>query len=112
MWWQVGCFCLGGRYPPPPGNPASLPPKWLTLGTGGTISGISEYLLPRLPELKVVLADPQGSGLYNKIKYGVMYSPTEREGTRRRHQVDSLIEGIGLNRLTHNFEIGSSRIHD
>jgi cysteine synthase len=81
-------------------------------GTGGTIAGISSFLLSRLPDLLVVLADPQGSGLYNKIKYGVMYSPAEREGTRRRHQVDSLVEGIGLNRLTRNFEEGRPRIHE
>ena len=60
----------------------------------------------------MVLADPQGSGLYNSIKYGVMYSSTEKEGTRRRHQVDSLIEGIGLNRLTKNFEKGQPRIRE
>ena len=84
----------------------------LTPGTGGTITGISSYLLPRLPNLLVVLADPQGSGLYNSIKYGVMYSSTEKEGTRRRHQVDSLVEGIGLNRLTRNFERGKGNIHE
>jgi cysteine synthase len=82
------------------------------IGTGGTISGISDYLLPRLPNLLVVLADPQGSGLYNSIKFGVMYSSTEKEGTRRRHQVDSLVEGIGLNRLTRNFEVGQRRINE
>jgi len=82
------------------------------VGTGGTITGISEYLLPLLPELLVVLADPQGSGLYNSIKYGVMYSSTEKEGTRRRHQVDSVVEGIGLNRLTRNFAKGQTRIHE
>ena len=27
-----------------------------------------------------------------------------RKGTRRRHQVDTLVEGIGLNRLTWNFK--------
>lgn len=85
---------------------------WSVVGTGGTITGISEYLLTRVPELLVVLADPQGSGLYNSIKYGVMYSSTEREGTRRRHQVDSLVEGIGLNRLTRNFAKGQGRIHE
>src|SRR5437773_6031148 len=85
---------------------------YLIVGTGGTISGISEYLLARLPQLLIVLADPQGSGLYNSIKYGVMYSSTEREGTRRRHQVDSLVEGIGLNRLTRNFEKGQRLIHE
>ena len=84
----------------------------MRLGTGGTISGVLEYLVPRLPKLLVVLADPQGSGLYNSIKYGVMYSSTEKEGTRRRHQVDSLVEGIGMNRLTRNFEKGQNRIHE
>jgi cysteine synthase len=81
-------------------------------GTGGTVSGVALALKPLIPELKVVLADPQGSGLYNKIKYGVMFSSTEAEGTRRRHQVDSIVEGIGVNRLTRNFEAGMHLIDD
>ena len=81
-------------------------------GTGGTISGVALALKPRLPNLKVVLADPQGSGLYNKIKYGVMFSSTESEGTRRRHQIDSIVEGIGINRLTTNFNAGMELIDD
>ena len=81
-------------------------------GTGGTISGVSLALRPRLPNLKVVLADPQGSGLYNKVKNGVLFSTTETEGTRRRHQVDSIVEGIGINRLTANFSAGMSLIDD
>ena len=56
--------------------------------------------------IDIVLADPQGSGLFNKVKYGVMYNQTEAEGKRRRHQVDTIVEGIGLNRLTKNFEMG------
>ena len=59
-----------------------------------------------------MLADPQGSGLYNSVKYGVMYSSTEREGTRRRHQVDSLVEGVGINRVTKNFSRGKANIHE
>lgn len=41
-------------------------------GTGGTISGVARYLKlgAKVPGVKVVLADPQGSGLYNKIKHG------------------------------------------
>lgn len=70
------------------------------------------FLKPLLPEMKVVLADPQGSGLYNKIKYGVMFSPTEAEGTRRRHQVDSVVEGIGINRLTANMSAGLHLVDD
>lgn len=74
-------------------------------GTGGTISGVALFLKPRLPSCRIILADPQGSGLYNKVQHGVMFSGTEKEGTRRRHQVDSVVEGIGCNRVTANFEI-------
>ncbi|KAI9882776.1 MAG: Peroxisomal membrane protein PAS20 [Watsoniomyces obsoletus] len=81
-------------------------------GTGGTITGVARFLKPRLPEMKIVLADPEGSGLYNKVKYGVMFDPKEKEGTRRRHQVDSIIEGIGINRVTANFEAGREYIDD
>ena len=83
-------------------------------GTGGTISGVARYLKleAKLDGLRVVLADPQGSGLYNKIKHGVMYSSTEREGTRRRQQVDSIVEGIGINRVTENLEAGRDLIDD
>lgn len=81
-------------------------------GTGGTISGVALALKPQLSDLKIILADPQGSGLYNKIKNGVMFSSTEAEGTRRRHQVDSIVEGIGINRLTANFEAGMHLVDD
>jgi cysteine synthase A len=83
-------------------------------GTGGTISGVARYLKldAKMSNLKVVLADPQGSGLYNKIKHGVMYSSTEKEGTRRRQQVDTMVEGIGINRVTNNFEIGRDLLDD
>jgi cysteine synthase A len=37
------------------------------------------------------------------MKYGVLYSPEEAEGTRRRHQSDSVVEGVGLTRVTANF---------
>ncbi|KAL2421321.1 Cysteine synthase 2 [Exophiala dermatitidis] len=81
-------------------------------GTGGTLSGVALFLKERLPQIKVVLADPQGSGLYNKIKHGVMFHSLEREGTRRRDQVDTIVEGIGLTRSTLNFEQGRELIDD
>ena len=81
-------------------------------GTGGTIAGVAKYLRTKLPDVSIVLADPQGSGLYNRIKYGVLFDTKEREGTRRRTQVDSIVEGIGLNRVTANFEAGKELIND
>jgi cysteine synthase A len=81
-------------------------------GTGGTISGVARYLKPLLPNITVVLADPQGSGLYNRVRYGVMFDLKEREGTRRRRQVDSIVEGIGINRVTANFEAGKELVDD
>jgi len=81
-------------------------------GTGGTIAGVALYLKPKLPKLKIVLADPPGSGLFNRVKYGVMYNDKEREGTRRRHQVDTIVEGIGINRVTRNFEAGRELVDD
>lgn len=81
-------------------------------GTGGTISGVALFLKPRLPHVSIVLADPQGSGLYNRVRYGVMFDVKEREGTRRRPQVDSIVEGIGINRVTANFEAGRELIDD
>jgi len=41
-----------------------------------------------------------------------MFSNTEKEGTRRRQQVDTIVEGIGINRLTENFEAGRELIDD
>lgn len=88
-------------------------------GTGGTLSGVARYLKDEARlgggganDFRVVLADPQGSGLYNKVRYGVMYSPTEREGTRRRQQVDTIVEGVGLTRATANFEAGRELVDD
>ena len=84
--------------------------SWRGAGTGGTISGVGLYLKEKARgqkgKVKIVLADPQGSGLYNKVKHGVMFGEFEREGTRRRDQVDSVIEGIGLTRSTKNFDKG------
>jgi len=81
-------------------------------GTGGTISGVATFLKSKLPNMRVVLADPTGSGLFNKIKYGVMFHHNEKEGTRRRNQIDTIIEGIGLGRSTSNFEAGRELIDD
>lgn len=81
-------------------------------GTGGTISGVALFLKPKIPNLKVIVADPQGSGLYNRVRYGVMFDVKEKEGTRRRRQIDTIVEGIGINRVTANFEAGKELVDD
>ncbi|KAJ8695929.1 Cysteine synthase 2, variant 3 [Pleurotus ostreatus] len=81
-------------------------------GTGGTIAGVGQYLKSMNEDVIVALADPEGSGLYNKVKYGVMFDRKEAEGTKRRHQVDTVVEGIGINRLTNNIELALPIIDD
>ncbi|EEB06824.1 cysteine synthase Cys12 [Schizosaccharomyces japonicus yFS275] len=79
-------------------------------GTGGTIAGTSRFLKEKNRNILVCLSDPPGSGLYNKIVNGVMFDIREKEGTRRRKQVDTIVEGIGLNRMTRNFSIAEPLI--
>ncbi|GAA5960106.1 hypothetical protein JCM3765_002470 [Sporobolomyces pararoseus] len=91
-------------------------------GTGGTIAGVGRTLKKLISkncssrqgqgEFEVVLADPEGSGLYYRIKEGVMWSEREEEGKRRRFQVDTIVEGIGLNRLTKNLKLALPIIDD
>lgn len=37
------------------------------IGTGGTVAGTGHYLRSLNPELVIAIADPDGSGLYNKV---------------------------------------------
>ncbi|CAL4938262.1 unnamed protein product [Urochloa decumbens] len=70
-------------------------------GTGGTIAGVSRYLKNR--SIKCFLMDPPGSGLFNKVTRGVMYTKEEAEGKRLKNPFDTITEGIGINRVTNNF---------
>lgn len=81
-------------------------------GTGGTLAGVAKYLKEQNNKIRVFLADPAGSGLYNKIRHGVFYAAQEAEGTRKRHQVDTIVEGVGINRLTANMELGLQFVDD
>ncbi|XP_024376683.1 cysteine synthase 2 [Physcomitrium patens] len=73
-------------------------------GTGGTIAGVSRYLKEQNPQVKCFLIDPPGSGLYNKVTRGVMYTREEAEGKRMKNPFDTITEGIGINRITENFK--------
>lgn len=73
------------------------------LGTGGTIAGVSEALKAALPDVRVFLVDPPGSGLYNKVTRGVMFTSQEAEQKRLKNPSDTITEGVGINRVTQNF---------
>ncbi|GAX35390.1 cysteine synthase A [Nodularia sp. NIES-3585] len=62
-------------------------------GTGGTFAGVSLYLKSQKSDVKCVVADPMGSGLYSYIKTGEV----KIEG-------NSITEGIGNSRITANME--------
>ncbi|NCJ05308.1 cysteine synthase A [Synechococcales cyanobacterium C] len=60
-------------------------------GTGGTYAGVALYLKEKNSNLKAVVADPMGSGLYSFVKTGQI----QMEGS-------SVTEGIGNSRVTAN----------
>lgn len=72
-------------------------------GTGGTISGLSNFLKMKYPNLKVFLSDVAGSGLYSYVKNGVIFTNEESEANRKKYRYYTKIEGIGINFLTNNF---------
>ena len=64
-----------------------------SVGSGGTLAGVSDGLRNKNKNIKIGLADPFGSSLYNFIKDGEL----KTEGS-------SITEGIGTSRITKNFE--------
>jgi cysteine synthase A len=85
----------------------------------GTISGVGQYLKNKYNEkykkeqtetkthqCKIILIDPPGSVLYNKVKYNIAYATEQRERNLLRHRYDTIAEGIGLDRITNNFALG------
>jgi cysteine synthase A len=62
-------------------------------GTGGTYAGVAMFLKEKNSQVKCVLADPMGSGLYSYAKTGEI----KIEG-------NSITEGIGNSRVTANME--------
>ena len=57
-----------------------------------------------------MLADPTGSSLLHKVLYDVCYTPQQSERTVRKHRYDSIVEGVGLDRITENFSLGLKSI--
>lgn len=84
----------------------------MSSGTGGTIAGVGKFLKSKNPSCRIVLVDPPGSALYHRIHHGVAYAPQQRERAMKRHRYDTLAEGIGLDRMTHNFRLGVHCVDD
>jgi cysteine synthase A len=64
-----------------------------SVGSGGTLAGVSMGLKKFNPKIQIYLADPMGSALYNYYTKGELKS----EGS-------SITEGIGQGRVTANLE--------
>jgi len=62
-----------------------------SVGTGGTLAGVARALKTRNANVRIGLADPTGSALYNYYVHGEL----KAEG-------DSISEGIGNSRITDN----------
>jgi cysteine synthase A len=62
-------------------------------GTGGTLAGVAMALRARKPDIRIVLADPEGSGLYGWVKSGDLSVAGS-----------SITEGIGQSRVPGNLE--------
>ena len=64
-----------------------------SVGTGGTLSGVSIGLKNKNKNIKIALSDPMGSSLYSYIK-----------SNKLANTGSSITEGIGTGRITKNFE--------
>ena len=64
-----------------------------SVGTGGTLAGVSIGLKNKNKDIKIALSDPMGSALYSHIKNNKL----ESSGS-------SITEGIGNGRVTKNFD--------
>jgi cysteine synthase A len=63
------------------------------VGTGGTLAGVAIALKEKNPDIRITLADPMGSALYNYYANGEL----KADG-------NSITEGIGQGRITKNLE--------
>jgi cysteine synthase A len=79
-------------------------------GTGGTVAGVGAFLKQQQHQhadgsgVRVYLVDPPGSVGYHAAAHGVAYAPQQAERGLRRHRYDTIIEGVGTDRLTANLQ--------
>jgi len=76
-------------------------------GTGGTLAGVGAYLRAQWAAAGVrgalLLVDPPGSSLLYAVRHGVAWAPAQAEAVARRARVDSVVEGVGCDRVPANF---------
>jgi len=61
-----------------------------SVGTGGTIAGVAQYLREMKKDIVIGLADPRGAAMYNLFAHG----------EAKASEGGSITEGIGLGRVT------------
>jgi cysteine synthase A len=61
-----------------------------SIGTGGTVAGVSEYLRERKKDIAIGIADPSGAAMYDLFS----------RGEAKASPGNSITEGIGLGRVT------------
>ena len=61
-----------------------------SVGTGGTLAGVSSYLREKKKDIVIGLADPRGAAMYNLFA----------RGEAKASEGSSITEGIGLGRVT------------
>jgi cysteine synthase A len=61
-----------------------------SIGTGGTVAGVSSFLREKKQDIVIGVADPQGAAMYNLFT----------KGEAKASEGDSISEGIGLGRVT------------
>jgi cysteine synthase A len=72
-------------------------------GTGGTLAGVAGFLRRASGgAARAVLVDPPGSVLLALVRFGVAFAPQQAERALRRHRSDSVVEGVGLDRVSKN----------
>jgi cysteine synthase A len=61
-----------------------------SIGTGGTVAGVSDYLREKKKDIVIGVADPRGGAMYNLFAHG----------EAKMSEGGSITEGIGLGRVT------------
>jgi cysteine synthase A len=64
-----------------------------SVGTGGTLTGVTQALREHNPDVKIGLADPMGSALYGYFQDGKLHA-----------QGESIVEGVGVTFLPGNLQ--------